>query len=89
MAPQPSNATTNSSRTPQPRQLPINAPSQTRKPHKSRTRWHFGIRSKCPAWEVMLEIYRSLQNVGMVKYQFATIDLLAHYPPFFVGMENA
>ncbi|CAO3686145.1 unnamed protein product [Rhizopus stolonifer] len=45
------------------RSLPINPP---KKPVKSRTRWHFGIRSKCPAWEVMLEIYRSLQNVGMV-----------------------
>ncbi|KAI8636226.1 kinase-like domain-containing protein [Parasitella parasitica] len=55
----------------QTRQLPINAPSQTKKPHKSRSRWHFGIRSKCPAWEVMLEIYRSLQNVGM---EWRTLD---------------
>lgn len=59
-------ASTTNNRVSQPRQLPINAPSQTKKPHKSRSRWHFGIRSKCPAWEVMLEIYRSLQNVGMV-----------------------
>ncbi|CAO0801897.1 unnamed protein product [Mucor circinelloides] len=64
-------ASTTSSRVSQPRQLPINAPSQTKKPHKSRSRWHFGIRSKCPAWEVMLEIYRSLQNVGM---EWRTLD---------------
>ncbi|ORZ00575.1 kinase-like domain-containing protein [Syncephalastrum racemosum] len=42
-----------------------------RRSHKSRMRWHFGIRSKCPVWEVMLEIYRSLQNVGM---KWKTID---------------
>lgn len=53
------------------RKLPIDSPTQTKKPHKSRSRWHFGIRSKCPAWEVMLEIYRSLQNVGM---EWRTID---------------
>ncbi|KAI9482945.1 MAG: kinase-like domain-containing protein [Benjaminiella poitrasii] len=60
-----------SNRMPQPRQLPINIPSQIKKPHKSRSRWHFGIRSKCPAWEVMLEIYKSLQNVGM---EWRTLD---------------
>ncbi|OAC99841.1 hypothetical protein MUCCIDRAFT_180465 [Mucor lusitanicus CBS 277.49] len=64
-------ASTTNNRVSQPRQLPINAPSQTKKPHKSRSRWHFGIRSKCPAWEVMLEIYRSLQNVGM---EWRTLD---------------
>lgn len=37
-----------------------------RRSGKPRSKWHFGIRSKCPVWEVMLEIYRSLQNVGMV-----------------------
>ncbi|KAI9276552.1 kinase-like domain-containing protein [Sporodiniella umbellata] len=50
------------------RHLPTNTP---KKPNKSRTRWHFGIRSKCPGWEVMLEIYRSLQNVGM---EWRTMD---------------
>ncbi|KAG0757075.1 hypothetical protein G6F57_012543 [Rhizopus arrhizus] len=56
-----------STRTSQHRHLPV-----PKKPAKtSRTRWHFGIRSKCPAWEVMLEIYRSLQNVGM---EWRTID---------------
>lgn len=56
-----------STRTSQHRHLPV-----PKKPSKaSRTRWHFGIRSKCPAWEVMLEIYRSLQNVGM---EWRTID---------------
>ncbi|CEG76961.1 Putative CAMK/CAMKL/AMPK protein kinase [Rhizopus microsporus] len=57
------------SRSTQPRHLSIN--TATKKPHKSRSKWHFGIRSRCPAWEVMLEIYRSLQNVGM---EWRTVD---------------
>lgn len=44
----------------------LTAPFSSRKSDKPRSKWHFGIRSKCPVWEVMLEIYRSLQNVGMV-----------------------
>ncbi|KAG2221230.1 hypothetical protein INT45_013941 [Circinella minor] len=46
--------------------------STSRRSHKSRSKWHFGIRSRCPVWEVMLEIYRSLQNVGV---QWRGIDL--------------
>ncbi|KAI8071438.1 kinase-like domain-containing protein [Gongronella butleri] len=46
------------------------APKRSGK-HTSRSKWHFGIRSKCPAWEVMLEIYRSLKNVGM---EWCTLD---------------
>ncbi|KAI8136792.1 kinase-like domain-containing protein [Fennellomyces sp. T-0311] len=46
--------------------------SNSRKSHKPRSKWHFGIRSRCPVWEVMLEIYRSLQNVGM---EWRAIDL--------------
>ncbi|KAI9247178.1 kinase-like domain-containing protein [Phascolomyces articulosus] len=46
--------------------------STSRKSHKPRSKWHFGIRSRCPVWEVMLEIYRSLQNVGI---QWRAIDL--------------
>jgi carbon catabolite-derepressing protein kinase len=42
-------------------------PPSKKPQHRSKNRWHFGIRSKCPAWEVMLEIYRSLKNVGMVR----------------------
>lgn len=34
-----------------------------RKQH--RTRWHFGIRSRSPPMEVMLEIYRTLRALGM------------------------
>lgn len=35
-------------------------------PHnrKPKTRWHFGIRSRSPPLEVMLEIYRTLQTLG-------------------------
>lgn len=34
-----------------------------KKPH--RARWHFGIRSRSPPMEVMAEIYRTLQALGM------------------------
>lgn len=30
-----------------------------------RTKWHFGIRSRSPPMEVMLEIYRTLKALGM------------------------
>jgi carbon catabolite-derepressing protein kinase len=32
---------------------------------KKRTKWHFGIRSRSPPMEVMLEIYRTLRTLGM------------------------
>ncbi|KAJ3201298.1 5-AMP-activated protein kinase, catalytic [Entophlyctis luteolus] len=32
---------------------------------KSRSKWHFGIRSRSPPFDIMLEIYRALQNCGM------------------------
>ncbi|OBZ88541.1 Carbon catabolite-derepressing protein kinase [Choanephora cucurbitarum] len=77
-----------SMRQPSTRHLPINSPQK--KPTKSKSRWHFGIRSKCPAWEVMLEIYRSLQNVGMewktmdpyhlrCRYKYSNIDLIVKF----------
>lgn len=31
---------------------------------RSKPRWHFGIRSRSPPMEVMLEIYRTLQTLG-------------------------
>lgn len=34
-----------------------------KKPH--RTKWHFGIRSRSPPMEIMLEIYRTLKILGM------------------------
>jgi carbon catabolite-derepressing protein kinase len=36
-----------------------------KKEKKHRTRWHFGIRSRSPPMEVMLEIYRTLKTLGM------------------------
>lgn len=94
MAPQPtfpitSNMTSSNNRMSQPRQLPINALPQTKRPHRSKSRWHFGIRSKCPAWEVMLELYRSLQNVGMVKKTITRVMIIDNMAySFIVGMEN-
>ncbi|KAI0079547.1 snf 1 [Panus rudis PR-1116 ss-1] len=38
-------------------------PSKEKKQH--RTKWHFGIRSRSPPMEVMLEIYRTLKALGM------------------------
>ncbi|PBK75783.1 Pkinase-domain-containing protein [Armillaria solidipes] len=35
-----------------------------RKPHKA-TQWHFGIRSRSPPMEIMLEIYKTLRMLGM------------------------
>lgn len=32
---------------------------------RSRNRWHFGIRSRSPPMEIMLELYRTLQVLGM------------------------
>lgn len=38
-------------------------PGKEKKQH--RTKWHFGIRSRSPPMEVMLEIYRTLKTIGM------------------------
>ncbi|OZJ04257.1 hypothetical protein BZG36_02464, partial [Bifiguratus adelaidae] len=46
-------------------------PSNLAPKRKSRIKWHFGIRSRCPPWEVMLELYRALRNVGM---EWKTLD---------------
>ncbi|CAO3619909.1 unnamed protein product [Cunninghamella blakesleeana] len=65
----------------------------------SRSKWHFGIRSKCPAWEVMLEIYRSLKNVGMewrsidtyhlrCRYIYQEIDLIVKFDLQLYKLEN-
>ncbi|KAJ3574349.1 hypothetical protein NP233_g1835 [Leucocoprinus birnbaumii] len=35
------------------------------KEKRQRTKWHFGIRSRSPPMEVMLEIYRTLKALGM------------------------
>lgn len=35
------------------------------KERRHRTKWHFGIRSRSPPMEVMLEIYRTLKTLGM------------------------
>ncbi|KAG5341666.1 hypothetical protein C0989_008161 [Termitomyces sp. Mn162] len=40
-----------------------NAGIREKKQHK--TKWHFGIRSRSPPMEVMLEIYRTLKALGM------------------------
>lgn len=79
------------------RKLPID--TATKKAHKPKCRWHFGIRSKCPAWEVMLEIYRSLQNVGMewrtmdayhlrCRYQYPTVGLVVKFDLQLYKLEN-
>lgn len=38
---------------------------QPREKKQHRTKWHFGIRSRSPPMEVMLEIYRTLKALGM------------------------
>jgi hypothetical protein len=49
----------------------INTPVGQAKKPKNRSKWHYGIRSKSPPLDIMLELYRALQNTGM---QFKTID---------------
>ena len=42
-----------------------NVPLPTPQPRKVRSKWHFGIRSRSPPVEIMLELYRTLQVLGM------------------------
>jgi carbon catabolite-derepressing protein kinase len=42
----------------------LNSPARDAKPMQ-KPRWHFGIRSRSPPMEVMLEIYRTLNTLGM------------------------
>ncbi|KAN0060127.1 Protein kinase [Thecaphora frezii] len=45
---------------------PVPLPPTTAQIHKKpRSRWHFGIRSRSPPMEIMLELYRTLQVLGM------------------------
>ncbi|KAJ9478579.1 Carbon catabolite-derepressing protein kinase [Pseudozyma hubeiensis] len=45
---------------------PALPPASTAQIHKKpRSRWHFGIRSRSPPMEIMLELYRTLQSLGM------------------------
>ncbi|KAF7732742.1 Protein kinase [Apophysomyces ossiformis] len=60
--------------------------SQYKRSQKPRSKWHFGIRSKCPAWEVMLEIYRSLQHVGMEWRTLDTYHLRCRYKYNDIGL---
>ncbi|KAH9062763.1 CAMK/CAMKL/AMPK protein kinase [Lactarius vividus] len=41
------------------------APPAAKEKKQHRTKWHFGIRSRSPPMEVMLEIYRTLKTLGM------------------------
>jgi carbon catabolite-derepressing protein kinase len=44
---------------------PSNAPAPSKPSRTHKPRWHFGIRSRSPPMEVMLEIYRTLKSLGM------------------------
>ncbi|KAG0164171.1 Protein kinase [Apophysomyces sp. BC1034] len=90
----------NSSRGRNPQQKYLSAQaSQYKRSPKPRSKWHFGIRSKCPAWEVMLEIYRSLQHVGMewrtldtyhlrCRYQYSNIGLVVKFDLQLYKLDN-
>lgn len=39
--------------------------SGAREKKQGKTKWHFGIRSRSPPMEVMLEIYKTLRTLGM------------------------
>jgi carbon catabolite-derepressing protein kinase len=48
---------------------------------KHRTKWHFGIRSRSPPMEVMLEIYRTLKTLGMEWKEKKNLGGLGGIPP--------
>ena len=48
---------------------------------KYRTKWHFGIRSRSPPMEVMLEIYRTLKALGMEWNEKRNLGGLGGIPP--------
>ncbi|KAM6498911.1 Protein kinase-like domain containing protein [Amanita muscaria] len=48
---------------------------------KHRTKWHFGIRSRSPPMEVMLEIYRTLKTLGMEWKEKRSLGGLGGIPP--------
>ncbi|KAJ2842224.1 Protein kinase, partial [Coemansia brasiliensis] len=55
-------------------------PTVTRKRAKlTRTRWHFGIRSRSPPADVMAEVYRALRQLGMTWKHFTPYHLRAKY----------
>lgn len=57
---------------PDPGFLPPPAPGiGQRARHKTRSKWHFGIRSRSAPNDIMLEIYKALKNIGM---KWRTVD---------------
>ncbi|KAJ2764454.1 Protein kinase, partial [Coemansia nantahalensis] len=55
-------------------------PTVMRKRAKAtRTRWHFGIRSRSPPADVMAEVYRALQQLNMTWKHFNPYHLRAKY----------
>ncbi|KAJ3057179.1 Protein kinase [Rhizophlyctis rosea] len=49
-----------------PKRDPISQPAPGGKQrHKTRSKWHFGIRSRSPPLDIMLEIFKALKNIGM------------------------
>ncbi|CDU22927.1 related to SNF1-carbon catabolite derepressing ser/thr protein kinase [Sporisorium scitamineum] len=70
-------ATPSAEKTSWPSCMPISSPGVSAAPtpalppvtaqmhKKPRSRWHFGIRSRSPPMEIMLELYRTLQSLGM------------------------
>lgn len=49
-------------KTPKSESVPIPVATSSK---RGRSRWHFGIRSRSPPMEIMLELYRTLQVLGM------------------------
>ncbi|KAJ2231964.1 Protein kinase [Coemansia sp. RSA 485] len=55
----------------------------------TRTRWHFGIRSRSPPADVMAEVYRALQQLDMKWKHFNPYHLRARYIPPGATVEEA
>ncbi|KAJ1810742.1 Protein kinase, partial [Coemansia sp. RSA 2599] len=69
---------------------PLRRPTVMRKRAKlTRTRWHFGIRSRSPPADVMAEVYRALQQLDMKWKHFNPYHLRARYIPPGATVEDA
>ncbi|KAJ2855294.1 Protein kinase, partial [Coemansia erecta] len=71
-------------------EAPQRRPTVMRKRAKlTRTRWHFGIRSRSPPSDVMAEVYRALQQLDMKWKHFNPYHLRARYIPPGATVEDA
>jgi hypothetical protein len=57
----------------------VSLESQAPKSAKPRAKWHYGIRSRSDPLDVMLELYRAIQSVGMTWKTIDTFHIRCKY----------